>query len=156
MLTHDYMQYAFDEALIGMRNNEGGPFGAIIVLNNEIIGRGHNKVISQYDPTAHAEIVAIKDACHNRKSFHLNDAILYTTCEPCPMCLAAIYWAKIKTIFYYYDRFDAANSGFNDNFIYEEFEKPVNSRSIEMKKIEIQTSNDLFEEWENKQDKKNY
>jgi tRNA(Arg) A34 adenosine deaminase TadA len=149
----DYMKYAFEEAYTGMKNNEGGPFGAVIVLNDEIIGRGHNKVISQNDPTAHAEIVAIRDACNRKQTFHLNDAVLYASCEPCPMCLSAIYWANIKTIYYCYDRDDAANIGFNDKFIYDELSQPINKRSLKMEKIDMPFSNDLFEEWKNKQDK---
>ena len=152
----DHMISAFDEAFIGMRNNDGGPFGAVIVLNDKIIGKGHNMVTSQNDPTAHAEIVAIRNACNNKKIFHLDNAILYTTCEPCPMCLSAIYWANIKAIYYYYDRNDAANIGFNDKFIYDELEKPINIRSVGIKKIELQIPSDLFEEWKNKQDKLMY
>ncbi|GHV67392.1 hypothetical protein FACS1894199_12800 [Bacteroidia bacterium] len=151
-----YMDCAFEEAFTGIRNNEGGPFGAVVVLNNEIIGKGHNMVTSHNDPTAHAEIVAIRNACNSRQTFHLNDAVLYTTCEPCPMCLAAIYWANIHTIYYYYDRNDAANIGFSDKFIYEELEKPMSKRSIEIKKIETQVSNDVFDEWKNKEDKLMY
>jgi tRNA(Arg) A34 adenosine deaminase TadA len=156
MSHQDYMKCAFEEAFTGMRNNAGGPFGAVIVLNGKIIGKGHNMVISQNDPTAHAEIVAIRDACKSQQTFHLNNAVLYATCEPCPMCLAAIYWANIHTIYYYYDRNDAANIGFSDKFIYEELEKPINKRSIEIKKMDTQAANNLFEEWKRKQDKQTY
>ncbi|HPW67749.1 MAG TPA: nucleoside deaminase [Salinivirgaceae bacterium] len=157
MNTHEnYLKVAFEEAFIGMRNNKGGPFGAVVVLNDEIIGKGHNMVTSQNDPTAHAEIVAIRDACNSQQTFHLNNAVLYTTCEPCPMCLAAIYWANIRYIYYCYDRNDAANIGFSDKFIYEEFERPINKRSVEMKKIQMQVPNDLFNEWKHKQDKMTY
>ncbi len=156
MLHQDYMKCAFEEAFIGMRNNAGGPFGAVIVLDGKIIGKGHNMVTSKNDPTAHAEIVAIRDACNSQHTFHLNNAVLYATCEPCPMCLAAIYWANIHTIYYCYDRNDAANIGFSDKFIYEEFEKPADKRSIEIKQIETQASDNLFEEWKQKQDKQTY
>jgi tRNA(Arg) A34 adenosine deaminase TadA len=156
MLHQDYMKCAFEEAFIGMRNNEGGPFGAIVVLNNEIIGRGHNMVTSHNDPTAHAEMVAIRNACQSKQTFHLHDAVLYTSCEPCPMCLSAIYWANIKAIYYCYDRDDAANIGFSDKFIYEELEKPMNERSIEFKKMDVPLSIDLFDEWKQKQDKITY
>lgn len=155
--THEnYMKSAFDEAFAGMRNNEGGPFGAVIVLDNEIIGKGHNRVTSQHDPTAHAEIMAIRYACKSKQAVHLDGAVIYTTCEPCPMCLAAIYWANIKTIYYYYDRHDAAGIGFSDEFIYNEFERPMNERSIGIKKMDVQLPNDLFEEWMDKQDKMVY
>jgi tRNA(Arg) A34 adenosine deaminase TadA len=152
----DYMKCAFDEALIGMNQNEGGPFGTVIVLNNEIIGRGRNRVLAQNDPTAHAEIVAIRDACKTMQSFHLKDAVLYTNCEPCPMCLAAIYWANIKNIYYCYDRYDAANIGFSDQFIYDELARPIDERNLNIKKIEAHFPVDLFKEWQNKQDRTTY
>jgi len=145
------MQCAFEEASFGMKNNHGGPFGAVIVCEGEIIGKGHNMVTSTNDPTAHAEIVAIREACETKKKFHLHDAILYATCEPCPMCLAAIYWANIKTVFFCYDRNDAATIGFDDNFIYKEISMPMNQRDVKMTKISL--PNDLFDEWMQKQDK---
>lgn len=156
-MTHEsYLKVAFEEALIGMRSNAGGPFGAVIVLNDKIVGRGHNMVTSKNDPTAHAEIVAIRNACDLLQTFHLADAVLYTTCEPCPMCLAAIYWADIKSVYYYYDRNDAANIGFSDKFIYDELEKPVKDRIVGIQSLDFQMANDLFEEWESKQDKLAY
>ena len=119
------MTEACHEARKGMLNNEGGPFGAIIVANGEIIGRGHNKVTSTNDPTAHAEVVAIRDACKKVKNFHLaEDVVLYTSCEPCPMCMAAIYWANIKTVYFASDRNDAERIGFDDKFIYDELQLP--------------------------------
>ncbi|KXK38908.1 MAG: Guanine deaminase [Bacteroidetes bacterium OLB9] len=150
------MQAAFDAAASGMENNEGGPFGAVVVLEGKIIGRGNNKVTSHNDPTAHAEVVAIRDACKTMQTFHLPDAIIYTNCEPCPMCMAAIYWANIKTVYYYYDRHQAEDIGFSDKFIYDEFEKPINERSVAMKKIDMVVQNDVFDGWKNKSDKTPY
>src|SRR5690349_327300 len=95
-----FMQQAIDRALHGMRSNEGGPFGAIVVRNGEIVGKGNNLVTSTNDPTAHAEIVAIRDACKNLGTFQLDDCVIYTSCEPCPMCLGAIYWARPEKVFY--------------------------------------------------------
>jgi guanine deaminase len=113
-------------------------------------------VTSHHDPTAHAEVSAIRDACQAQKAFHLQDAVIYTTCEPCPMCLAAIYWANIKTIYYYYDRHDAADIGFSDNFIYDELTLPIEERSVKMLKVDVQLQSDLFDEWRDKQDKTEY
>ena len=96
----NFMNAAFDEAFHSVRNNIGGPFGAVVVLNGLVIGKGGNRVSSQNDPTAHAEIVAIRDACRKIESFDLTGAVLYATCEPCPMCLSAIYWANIQSVYY--------------------------------------------------------
>lgn len=104
----------------GMKENHGGPFGAIIVKDNEIIGQGYNSVVSQNDPTAHAEIEAIRSACKKISSFSLKGSTIYTSCEPCPMCLAAIYWARIDTIYYGANRADAATIAFDDEWIYSE------------------------------------
>jgi len=153
-MTHEqYMSLAFEEAFKGMRNNSGGPFGSVIVSNGVIIGRGHNMVTSANDPTAHAEVVAIRNACKKVSSFHLPDAVLYASCEPCPMCLAAIYWANIKTVYYCADRADAAHIGFSDKFIYDEFCIAENERSIKMEHLYLPASKELFSEWMNKQNK---
>ena len=156
MKQEDYMQYAFDEAFRGMRNNEGGPFGAVIVADGKIIGRGHNRVIATNDPTAHAEVVAIREACKNANAFHIPDAVLYATCEPCPMCLAAIYWANIKTVYYCSEKNDAAQIGFDDKFIYDELDKPINERAMKMERMNLPVAIELFNEWNNKQDKTPY
>ncbi len=156
-MTHkEFMIEACNEAIAGMRNNHGGPFGAIIVKNDKIIGRGHNMVTSTNDPTAHAEIVAIRDACKRTEQFHLEDAVIYTSCEPCPMCLAAIYWANIKTVFYSSDRVDAEKIGFDDKFIYDELNLPIEKRSLIMNKLPISLAKIIFDEWMMKQDKKEY
>ncbi|MDW7661828.1 MAG: nucleoside deaminase [Bacillota bacterium] len=113
------MQKAIEEALSGIEHRDGGPFGAVIIQNGEIIATGHNRVISSHDPTAHAEIVAIRSAADKLGRFDLSDCELYTTCEPCPMCYSAAHWAKIKKIVYGATRQDAADIGFDDNYLYE-------------------------------------
>ncbi|MFQ5447688.1 MAG: nucleoside deaminase, partial [Saprospiraceae bacterium] len=125
-----FMREAIRLAFEGMRNGTGGPFGAVVVKNGEIIGRGNNRVAASNDPTAHAEIVAIREACRHLGHFQLEDCILYTSCEPCPMCLGAIYWARPKKIFYACTRGDAAAIQFDDDFIYKEFEMPPGERKI--------------------------
>ena len=115
-----FMEEAIQLAYQGMTNNEGGPFGCIVVNGEEIIGRGNNKVSCNNDPTAHAEITAIRDACKNIGSFQLTGCEIYTSCEPCPMCLGAIYWARPKAVYYANTRNDAAEIGFDDAMIYEE------------------------------------
>lgn len=152
----DYLSKAIDEAFYGVRNNKGGPFGAVIVLNGEIIGKGYNMVTSLNDPTAHAEIIAIRNACKNIGNFNLENAELYTSCEPCPMCLAAVYWAGIKTVYYCADSNDAERIGFSDKFIYDEFKVDNEKRSIVAKQIKIPAIDELFYEWENKQDRIQY
>jgi len=156
-MTHEeYMLCAFDEAFIGMRNNKGGPFGSVIVSEGIIIGKGHNMVTSTNDPTAHAEIVAIRNACKTVDTFHLPNAVLYTSCEPCPMCLAAIYWANFKSVYYCADGSDAARIGFNDKFIYDELLIPVSKRKIKVERLHLPITTELFNEWTNKQDKTSY
>ena len=112
--NEEFMSEAVQAALKGMGNNEGGPFGCIVVKDGEIIGRGNNKVTSTNDPTAHAEITAIRDACRHLNDFQLEDCIIYTSCEPCPMCLGAIYWARPKKVYYGSNQQDAADIGFDD------------------------------------------
>jgi len=134
-----------------------GPFGAVIIRNdtNEIIGRGHNMVTLANDPTMHAEIVAIRHACHMLESFKLENCTLYTSCEPCPMCLSAAYWAHIPTIYYGNTKQDAKNAGFDDAFIYEEFKKDTTNRTIQMIHLDkcSEYAKKAFEEWNNKEDK---
>ena len=150
------MKEAIKEALSGMRKNQGGPFGAIIVRNGKIISRGHNHVLLTNNPTAHAEIVAIRKATRKLKRFDLSDCELYTTCEPCPMCLAAAEWAKMKTIYYGCTRSDAARIGFDDKKIYGDIKSAPKSKLI--KEIQVK-GNDFLEpfiEWMEKKDKKQY
>lgn len=150
------MQEAVNQSINGMKNNEGGPFGAIVVKNGEIVGRGNNKVTSTNDPTAHAEVVAIRDACKNLGTFQLDDCIIYTSCEPCPMCLGAIYWARPQKVFYGNSKIDAANIGFDDDFIYKELELPLNNRQIPFEQIGREDAIKAFEFWTEKIDKKAY
>ncbi|HAK00454.1 MAG TPA: tRNA-specific adenosine deaminase [Bacteroidales bacterium] len=134
----------------------GGPFGAIIVKDGEIIGMGANKVTPSSDPTAHAEIVAIRDACKNIGDFRLNGSVLYTSCEPCPMCLGAIYWAHIERIVYAANKNDAANAGFDDSFIYEQFALPSSQRSIKAVNLRMTDSCLPFETWKRLESKIEY
>ena len=125
-----FMRRAIELAQFGMRNNHGGPFGAVIVKDNIIIGEGFNSVTSTNDPTAHAEVVAIRNACQTLGHFQLDDCTIYTTCEPCPMCLGAIYWARPKAIIYACTKEDAANFDFDDQHIYQEINTPVAQRTL--------------------------
>jgi len=135
----------------------GGPFGAVIVdEQSNVIGKGHNMVTINNDPTAHAEIVAIRDACKNLNNFSLENCTIYTSCEPCPMCLSAIYWSRIKHIYYGNDRKDAQNIGFNDNFIYEEIPKNVENRKIKLEQCNREYAQKSFALWTDKMDKTEY
>src|SRR6187402_2079783 len=125
-----FMQEAILLSQHGMIKNEGGPFGCIIVKNDKIVGRGNNKVSSTNDPTAHAEVTAIRDACKNLGTFQLDDCEVYTSCEPCPMCLGAIYWARPKIVYYANNRQDAADIGFDDSMIYDEMKAEMEHRKI--------------------------
>ncbi len=136
-----------------MRAGKGGPFGAVIVRNGKVIATGHNQVTSTNDPTAHAEVVAIRAACKKLKTFQLDDCELYTSCEPCPMCLSAIYWARLKKIYFANTRQDAAAIGFDDDFIYQEIPLPLEKRKIAMKQILRKKALMAFDEWKNKSDK---
>lgn len=151
-----FMQEAIDEGLKGMNANEGGPFGCVIVLNNKIVGRGHNNVLSSNDPTAHAEVTAIRDACKNLNTFQLTDCEVYTSCEPCPMCLGAIYWARPQKIYYANNRQDAANIGFDDSLIYNEINTPLENRRIAIECIGRNEALKMFDQWKNKLDKTDY
>jgi len=151
-----FMSEAIDLALEGMRNNLGGPFGCVIVKDDKIIGRGCNNVLATNDPTAHAEVVAIRDACKNLQSFQLEDCEVFTTCEPCPMCLGALYWARPKKIYYACSKTDAAHIGFDDAFIYEELALLPEKRKMRMLCLSNTEAIKLFEEWQNMQHKTLY
>lgn len=140
----------------GMQNNDGGPFGCVVVKDDTIIGRGWNSVTSTNDPTAHAEVVAIRDACNHLQSFQLEDCEIYTSCEPCPMCLGAIYWARPARIYFAASREDAAGAGFDDSMIYDEINAPIPQRKITMRSIGKQEAMQLFEQWKKKDDKIEY
>jgi tRNA(Arg) A34 adenosine deaminase TadA len=134
----------------------GGPFGCIIVKDNKIISEGSNKVTSTNDPTAHGEIVAIRDACLKLNTFNLSGCELYSTCEPCPMCLSAIYWSHIDKIFYANTRNDAKNIDFDDSFIYSEINKKIEDRKIKMTQMLRDEALKAFKIWDNKVDKIKY
>jgi len=126
----------------------GGPFGCVIVDSEfNVIGTGHNRVTIENDPTLHAEMVAIKDACYKKKTSNLSDCRLYTSCEPCPMCLSAIYWARIPMVFYGNTRYDASAIGFDDSYIYEEINKSVEERTIQMMQINDAYAKTSFDKW---------
>lgn len=150
------MREAIKEAEAGMRGGRGGPFGCVIVRKGEVIARGNNRVTSTNDPTAHAEVTAIREACAALKTFQLADCELYTSCEPCPMCLAAIYWARIPEVFYGNTRADAAAIGFDDDFIYQQIPLPPDQRAIAMKPFLRDESLATFQAWTAKTDKVRY
>jgi guanine deaminase len=150
---HKFMKTAIKEALNGLHGNDGGPFGAVIVRNGKIIAKGHNEVIKTNDPTAHAEIVAIRQASARLRRFDLSDCTIYATCEPCPMCLSAIYWSRIKKIYYGCTKEDAAAIGFDDKFIYDIIRSPSSRARNKMKQINRQDCLKLMEAWELKEDR---
>lgn len=151
-----FMQEAVNIGLEGMRKSEGGPFGCVIVKDNEIIGRGCNKVTAENDPTAHAEVIAIRAACKKLQNFQLSDCEIYATSEPCPMCMGAIYWARPRKIFYANTRKDAAVIGFDDSFIYNELNKSKENRKIEIQRLPSDEAKQMFEEWKLKNNKTLY
>jgi len=134
----------------------GGPFGCVIVKDNKIISEGSNKVTSTNDPTAHGEIVAIRNACLKLNTFNLSGCELYSSCEPCPMCLSAIYWSHIEKIFYANSRNDAKNIDFDDSFIYSEINKKIEDRKIQMTQMLRDEALKAFKIWDNKVDKIKY
>lgn len=154
---NEFMKIAKDLASDNLRTNEGGPFGACVVKNGVIIGRGKNQVLSSNDPTAHAEVMAIRDACKNISSYDLSECELYTSCYPCPMCLSAIIWSNIKKVYYGNTKEDAKNIGFRDDFIYEyinNLTKNIQDDSIlNLKCIDREETIKEFNEFMNKEDK---
>ncbi|RYF94022.1 MAG: nucleoside deaminase [Chitinophagaceae bacterium] len=152
----NYMQSAVELARHGMNSGTGGPFGCVIVKNGEVIARGMNAVTSTNDPTAHAEVVAIRNACLALGTHQLTGCELYTSCEPCPMCLGAIYWARPDKVYYGCTRNDAAEAGFDDDFIYSQLACDMQDRTIPMESLGRSGSLVVFDEWKQKQDKKPY
>jgi tRNA(Arg) A34 adenosine deaminase TadA len=151
---NEFMKIAKELAEENLTTNAGGPFGACVVKDGEIIGRGSNKVISENDPTAHAEIMAIRDACKNLGTYDLSDCELYTSCYPCPMCLSAIIWANIKKVYYGNTKEDAANIGFRDDFIYEYIKNGNNNADVlSLESMDREETIKAFEEYKNKADK---
>ena len=151
-----FMQEAIALSRKGMEGGEGGPFGCVIVKDDEIIGRGNNKVLATNDPTAHAEVVAIRDACKNLNTFQLEGCEVYTSCEPCPMCLGAIYWARPQKIYFANNREDAAAIGFDDSMIYNEIQTPLTDRKIPIASLGREQAIKVFEVWKAKEDKTAY
>ncbi|MCB0637970.1 MAG: nucleoside deaminase [Lewinella sp.] len=152
----EFLAQAIEMAREGMRDNTGGPFGAVIVKDGRIIGRGANRVTSSNDPTAHAEIVAIRQACEYLGDFQLSGCTLYTSCEPCPMCLGAIFWARPDRFVFAANRQDAAEGGFDDDFIYHEIDLPPHERRIPGSQLLREEGRQLFEEWRKKKDRIKY
>jgi tRNA(Arg) A34 adenosine deaminase TadA len=148
-----WMREAIRLSANAMRRNLGGPFGALIVRKGKIIARGFNKVTSSGDPTAHAEIVAIRAACRKLKTFSLRGCEIYCSCEPCPMCLAAIYWARMGRIYFAATKRDAARIGFDDGLIYAEMTRSMRRRRVAMIRLLRQEGLKIFEEWQRKADK---
>ena len=152
-----FMARAIELAQQGMEANAGGPFGAVVVSpTGEIIGEGWNQVTSSNDPTAHAEVTAIRAACKKLNSFQLDGCTVYTSCEPCPMCLGAIYWARPARVLYACTREDAARIGFDDRFIYDEIGKPLEDRQMTIINFMREPAFRVFERWMQKSDKTEY
>jgi len=154
-MKNEFMEKAIELSVESV-NSGGGPFGCIIVKDNKIISEGSNKVTSTNDPTAHGEIVAIREACKKLKNFSLNGCELYSNCEPCPMCLSAIYWARINKIYYANTREDAQKIDFDDSFIYSEFQKDISDRKIPMFQMMRNEALKAFKLWDKKKDKIKY
>jgi guanine deaminase len=152
----EYLRQAIQLARQGMEDGRGGPFGCVIVRDGQVIGRGCNVVTSSNDPTAHAEIIAIRDACRQLGHYQLTDCILYASCEPCPMCLGAIYWARPKRVVYAATREQAAAAGFDDAFIYREIEVPPGERRIVFEQAADEGAEEVFDRWRERGDKSLY
>lgn len=154
-MHHHFLQQAVELASQNVADG-GGPFGAIIVKEGKVIAASGNRVTPNLDPTAHAEVMAIRAACRQLGDFQLNDCTLYTSCEPCPMCLGAIYWARLAEVYYACNRFDASRAGFDDSFIYGEISKQPVERNIAMRYIELPNADQPFQEWNKLENKIRY
>ena len=148
-----FLNLAIQEAKKGFSKKAGGPFGAVIVKNGKVIAKKYNTVLKDNDPTAHAEVNVIRKACKKLKNFDLTGCELYSTCEPCPMCLFAIHWAQIKKIYYGASADDATKIGFDDKYFYDEVKKSIGSRDIPMVQIAHKEALEVFKEWDEKEDK---
>lgn len=146
-MTEKFMREAIALALDNVRFGRGGPFGAVIVRGGEVIGRGANSVTAGNDPTAHAEILAIRAACRAVGSFELRDCEMYSSCEPCPMCLGAIYWARLERYYYANTREDAARAGFDDSRIYDEIARPPELRTVQGSRVLLEGAGEALEGW---------
>lgn len=156
MEQQSWMEKAVTIARENVLRSHGGPFGAIVVRDGQIVGTGSNEVTATNDPTAHAEVQAIRDACRNLNTFQLTDCELYTSCEPCPMCLGAIYWARPKAVYFASTKQDAAKVGFDDQFIYEQIGIPFAERTIPFLQIQPENYQIPFVTWANSQSKVEY
>lgn len=152
----EFMMRAVELARHGMETNSGGPFGCVVVRDGAIVGEGSNCVTSTNDPTAHAEVVAIRNACANLGTFQLDGCTIYTSCEPCPMCLGAIYWSRPAAVFFAGTREDAAAAGFDDEHFYEELDKPNDQRELRMVNLLRDAAQAVFQSWTEKLDKTEY
>lgn len=155
-MQKQFMRRAIELAREGMDAGAGGPFGSVVVCNGEIIAEGYNRVTSDNDPTAHAEVTAIREACQKLGTFQLNDCEIYTSCEPCPMCLGAIYWARPKVVYYACTREDAAAIDFDDQLIYDEIDAGIDNRQIPFKQMQRSEALSVFKAWQDKTDKIEY
>lgn len=151
-----FMTRAIELAKMGVEADAGGPFGCVVVKNGAIVGEGNNRVTSTNDPTAHAEVIAIREACKALGAFQLDGCTVYTSCEPCPMCLGAIYWARPERVFFACTRDDAANIGFDDDFIYDELEKSNEQREMAILNLMRDEALEVFNSWATKPDKIQY
>lgn len=149
----EFMQLAIQLATENVRSGAGGPFGAVVVRNGEIVATGVNRVTSHNDPTAHAEVNAIREACKALGTFQLPGCVLYTSCEPCPMCLGAIYWSRLDSVYFGNTCHDAAEVGFDDHFIYEELAVPRNQRKMPMVRLLPELAMESFRAWQEHQSK---
>ena len=155
-MTHSFMQQAIEQAVENVRAGRGGPFAAIVVKDGRIIATGVNSVTSWNDPTAHAEVTAIREACRALRSFQLNGCEIYTSCEPCPMCMGAIYWARPDRVYFAATASDAAAAGFDDSFIYKELQRPHLERGIPFEPMMREAGLAPFREWTRKNDRVQY
>ena len=156
MDNKEFMQKAIELSIDNVKSGKGGPFGAVVVKDGKIIAQGANCVTSHNDPTAHAEVMAIREACKVLGTFQLDDCDIYTSCEPCPMCLGAIYWARPNKVYYANTKKDAADINFDDDFIYAEIAKPLNERSLQFIQLSREEALEAFKLWATKQDKIDY
>lgn len=156
-MNHEkFMRRAIELSIENVTERGGGPFGCVIVKNDTIVAEGYNKVTANNDPTAHAEVTAIRNACEKLGTFQLDDCIIYTSCEPCPMCLGAIYWARPKAVYYANTKKDAAEINFDDDFIYNEIEVGIKNRKLPFIQILNHEALEAFKTWSSKLDKTEY
>jgi tRNA(Arg) A34 adenosine deaminase TadA len=151
-----FMRRAIELSLENVGSNRGGPFGAVVVKAGEIVGEGVNSVLATNDPSAHAEMIAIREACRRLKTFELRGCEIYSSCEPCPMCMGLIYWARPDKVYYAATAEDAARAGFDDAFIYRELALPPERRAMAMERVSVEGALEAFAAWERKPDKTPY